>query len=54
METGQEVMEQAQIILFFTGNSFVRINLEENDWYNVINHIDDLKEIFPGEDFTVF
>ena len=36
--------------LFFTVNVSVRIKIGENGPYNIITHIDDLKDIFPDED----
>ena len=39
---------------FFTVNGSVCIKLQENGSYNIITHIDEFKEIFPDEDFTVF
>ena len=38
---------------FFSVNGSVCIKLQENGSYNIITHIDDLKEIFPDEDFTM-
>ena len=34
-------------------NVSVRIKIGENGPYNIITHIDDLKDIFPDEDFTM-
>ena len=42
-----------QEFFFFSVNGSVCIKLQENGSYNIITHIDDLKEIFPDEDFTM-
>ena len=44
----------ANYFLFFTVNGSARVKLQENGSHNIITHIDDLKEIFPEEDFTMF
>ena len=41
------------IFSFFTVNGSIRIKIRENGPYNIITHIDDLKDIFPDEDFTM-
>ena len=41
------------IFSFFTVNGSIRIKIRENGPYNIITHIDDLKDIFPAEDFTM-
>ena len=41
------------IFSFFTVNGSIRIKTRENGPYNIIMHIDDLKGIFPGKDFTM-
>ena len=41
------------IFSFFTGNGSIRMKIRENGPYNIITHIDDLKDIFPDEDFTM-
>ena len=44
---------------FFTVNGSIRIKMDkgpfnrENGQFNIITHIDDLKDIFPNEDFTM-
>ena len=43
----------ANYFLFFTVNGSVGVKLQENASYNIITHIDDLKEIFLEEDFTI-
>ena len=39
---------------YFTVNDTVRIMLQEKGPYSIIKHIDDLKELFPDEDFSMF
>ena len=41
------------IFSFFTVNGSIRIKIRENGPYNIITHIDDLKDIFPDKDFTM-
>ena len=41
-------------IFYFTDNGTVRIRLQEKGPYSIITHIDDLKELFPDEDFSMF
>ena len=41
------------IFSFFTVNGSIRIKIRENGPYNIITHINDLKDIFPDEDFTI-
>ena len=36
-----------KLFSFFTSNGTVRIKLQENGTYSIINPIDDFKEIFP-------
>ena len=38
---------------FFTVDGSTRVKIKENGPYNIIPHIDDLKDIFPDEDFTM-
>ena len=40
------------IFSFFTVNGSIRIKIRENGPYNIITH-NDLKDIFPDEDFTI-
>ena len=39
---------------YFTVISTVRIRLQEKGPYSIITHIDDLKELFPDENFSMF
>ena len=50
----KELWNRRKLFSFFTVNGSVRVKLQENGSYNIITHIDDLKEIFPEEDFTMF
>ena len=46
VESVQKAVEQAS-------NGSIRIQIRENGPYNIITHIDVLKDIFPDEDFTM-
>ena len=50
----KKLWNRRKLFSFFTVNGSVRVKLQENGSYNIITHIDDLKEIFPEEDFTMF
>ena len=41
------------IFSFFTVNGSIKIKLRKNGYYNIITHIDDLKDFFPDKDFTL-
>ena len=41
-------------ISYFTVRGNARISLQEKGQYSIITHIDDLKELFPDEDFSMF
>ena len=41
-------------ICYFTFNGAVRISLQEKGTYSIIMHTDDLKELFPDEEFSMF
>ena len=43
-----------KIFCYFTVGGTVRIRLQEKSPYSIITHIDDLKELFPDEDFSIF
>ena len=43
-----------KIFSYFTVNCTVRIRLQEKGPYSIITHVDDLKELFPDEDFSMF
>ena len=43
-----------KIFSYFTVTFTVRIRLQEKGPYCIITHIDDLKELFPDEDFSMF
>ena len=45
--------ESKEYFLFSTVNGSIRIKIRENEPYNIITHIDDLKDIFPDKDFTI-
>ena len=44
---------RCKLFSFFTVNGSVRVKIQENGSYNMITHIDDLREIFPDEHFTM-
>ena len=50
----KKLWKRLKLFSFFISNGSVRIKLQENGLYSIITHIDDLKEIFLNEDFTVF
>ena len=39
---------------YFTVSGTVRIKLQEKGQYSIIKHTDDLKELFPDENFSMF
>ena len=39
---------------YFTVSGTVRIRLQEKGPYSIIKYIDDLKELLPDEDFSMF
>ena len=43
-----------KIFSYFTVGGTVRIRLQEKSPYSIITNIDDLKELFPDEDFSIF
>ena len=43
-----------KIFSYFTVTGIVRIRFQEKGPYSIITNIDDLKELFPDEDFSVF
>ena len=49
----EKLWNRPKLFSFFTANGLVRIKLQENESYNIITYIDDLKEIFPDEDVLV-
>ena len=53
VEYNQETVKQKKIS-YFTVNSTVRKRLQEKGPYSIITRIDDLKKLFPDEDFSMF
>ena len=49
----KKLWNEQGIFSFFTVNQSIRVKIRENGLYNIITHIDDLKDIFPDEDFTI-
>ena len=49
----KKLWNEQGIFSFFTVNGSIRIKIRENGPYNIITHIDDLKDILPEEDFTM-
>ena len=54
LNQSKELWNKHKLFSFLTVHSSVRLKLQENGSYNIITHIDDLKEIFPDENFTMF
>ena len=49
-----KLWNKKKIFSYFTVSGTVRIRLQEKGPYIIITHIDDLKELFPDEDFSMF
>ena len=49
----KKLWKKQRIFSFFTVNGSIRIKIRENGPYNIITHIDDLKDISPDEDSTM-
>ena len=49
----KELWNKQGIFSFFTVNGSIRIKIRENGPYNIITHIDDLKDIFPDKYFMM-
>ena len=49
-----KLWNRCKLLSSFTANGSIHLTLQENELYNIITHIDDLNEIFPDQDFTVF
>ena len=43
-----------KIFSYFTVSGTVKLRLQEKGPCSIITHIDDLKELFPDEDFSMF
>ena len=50
----KKLQSRKKIFSYFTVSGTVRIRLQEKGPYSIITHMDDLKELFPGEDFSMF
>ena len=50
----KKLWNRCKLFSFFTVNGSVRVKLQEIVSHDIITHIDDLKEMFPEEDFTMF
>ena len=50
----KKLWKKKKIFSYFTVSGTVRIRLQEKGPYSIIAHIDDLKELFPDEDFSMF
>ena len=50
----KKLWNKKKIFSYFTVSGTVRIRLQEKGPYIIITHIDDLKELFPDEDFSMF
>ena len=49
----EKLWNKQEIFSFFAVNGSTRIKIREDGSYNIITHIDDLKDIFPDEDFAM-
>ena len=49
-----KLWNKCKLLASITVNGLVRVKLQENGLYNIITHIDDIKEIFLEEDFAMF
>ena len=50
----KKLWNKKKIISYFTVSGTVRIRLQEKGAYSFVKHIDDLKELFSDEDFSMF
>ena len=50
----KKLWKKKKIFSYFTVSGTVRIRLQEKGPYIIITHVDDLKELFPDEDFSMF
>ena len=50
----RNLWNKKKVFSYFTVNGTVRIRLQKKSPYSIITHIDDLKELFPDEDFSIF
>ena len=50
----KKLWSKKKIFSYFTVSGTVRIKLQEKGPYSIITHIDDLKELFPDENFLMF
>ena len=50
----KKLWNKEKILSYFTVSGTVRIRLQEKGPYSIITHIDDLKELFTDEDFSMF
>ena len=50
----KKLWNRRKLFSFFTVNGLVCVKLQEVVSHIIIAHIDDLKEMFPEEDFTMF
>ena len=54
LNEAKKLWNKKKIFSCFTVTGTVRNGLKEKDPYSIIAHSDDLKELFPDEDFTMF
>ena len=50
----KKLWNKKKIFSYFTVSDTARIRLQEEGPDSIIIHIDDLKELFPDEDFSMF
>ena len=52
-DEAKKLCNKKKIFSYFTDNGTVRIRLQEKGPYSIITHMDDLKELFTDEDFSM-
>ena len=50
----KKLLNKKKLISYFTVNRTVSIRLQEKGPYSIITHIDNLKGLFPDEEFSMF
>ena len=50
----KKLWNKKKMFSYFTVSGIVRIRLQEKGPYSIITHVDDLKELLPDEDFSMF
>ena len=50
----KKLLSKKKIFSYFTVSGTVRIRLQEKGPHGIMTHINNLKELFPDEDFSMF